>query len=87
MHNLTPIPSYPLIPIPYSKILQFYKTMPRAITRETFIDLARAESTALTQESMYDEDVEQVPIPESFRKFGVPQGYSVGALSSVLNDT
>ena len=61
--------------------------MPRAITRETFIDLARAESTALSQESMYDEDIEQVPIPESFRKFGVPRGYSVGTLSSVLNDT
>ncbi|EDR03080.1 uncharacterized protein LACBIDRAFT_295337 [Laccaria bicolor S238N-H82] len=51
--------------------------MPQPITRETFIDLARAEATALTQESMYDEDVEQVPIPESFRKFGVPRGYSV----------
>lgn len=72
---------------PHSKILQLDSTMPRAITRETFIDLARAEATALTQESMYDEDVEQVPIPESFRKFGVPWGYSVGALSSVLRDT
>jgi hypothetical protein len=60
--------------------------MPRAITRETFIDLARAEATVLTQESMYDEDVKLVPIPESFRKFGVARGYSVGALSSGLRD-
>jgi len=57
---------------------------PTPITRETFIDPSHLK-TVLTQDTMYvltedEEGVEEVPIPESFRKVGIPEGYSVGAL-------
>lgn len=51
------------------------------ITRETFIDPSHLK-TVLTQDTMYvlredEEGVKEVPIPESFRKVGIPEGYSV----------
>lgn len=53
---------------------------PTPITRETFIDPSHVQ-TVLTQKTMYvlkDEGgVKEVPIPESFRKVGIPEGYSV----------
>ena len=56
---------------------------PTPITRETFIDPSHVK-TVLTQDTMYalkddEEGVEEVPIPESFKKVGIPEGYSVGA--------
>ncbi|KIK01694.1 hypothetical protein K443DRAFT_678236 [Laccaria amethystina LaAM-08-1] len=54
---------------------------PTPITRETFIDPSHLK-TVLTQDTMYvlrddEEGVEEVPIPESFKKVGIPEGYSV----------
>lgn len=51
------------------------------ITRETFI-AANHIQIALSQKTMWDlsEDGEliEVPIPESFKKSGIPEGYSIG---------
>jgi hypothetical protein len=53
------------------------------LTRATFIAANHAQ-IALSQKTMYElvegeEGVKEVPIPESFKKSGIPQGYSVGA--------
>lgn len=51
------------------------------LTRATFIAANHAK-IALSQKTMYElaegeEGVKEVPIPESFKKSGIPQGYSV----------
>ena len=58
------------------------------LTRTTFI-AANHVQIALSQKTMYElveseEGVKEVHIPESFKKSGIPQGYSVGAFPSCL---
>lgn len=57
--------------------------MPTLLTQETFISSDYLK-IAVTQGTMFkatadDEDVEEIPIPESVRESGIiPDGYSVG---------
>ncbi|EDR03077.1 uncharacterized protein LACBIDRAFT_331845 [Laccaria bicolor S238N-H82] len=57
------------------------------LTRATFIAANHAQ-IALSQKTMYElaegkEGVKEVPIPESFKKSGIPQGYSVGVTRAI----
>ncbi|KIK01688.1 hypothetical protein K443DRAFT_122294 [Laccaria amethystina LaAM-08-1] len=59
------------------------------LTRATFIAANHAQ-IALSQKTMYElvegeEGVKEVPIPESFKKSGIPQGYSVDPATVVAS--
>ncbi|EDR03162.1 uncharacterized protein LACBIDRAFT_307695 [Laccaria bicolor S238N-H82] len=61
------------------------------LTRATFIAANHAQ-IALSQKTMYElaegeEGVKEVPIPESFKKSGIPQGYSVATLVASLAES